>query len=96
MINASIEEPQYDLKPPLLLRAIHRSGMVVLATEIREVTFDGYVLMRTDRTFYALGEMVEQMELDQFEAFRGELKIGNVPVNLSPAVVVATDPPFIR
>ena len=79
MINAEIDEDNYEMKAPMLLRAIHRSGMIVLATEIREVTFDGYILLKTDRAFYEVGE-VATFELEEFEPFRGKLSIGNVPL----------------
>ena len=93
MINSKISPPKYELTAPLLLRAIHRSGMVVLATELTEKEFEGYVLLKTDRTFFELGEKVE-MSLSDFEPFRGELTIGNVQslkaVSLSPV------PPFFK
>ena len=91
MINSKIAPPEYELTAPLLLRAIHRSGMVVLATELSEKEFKGYVLLKTDRTFFELGEKVEML-LSDFEPFRGELTIGNVPkvMTLSPV------PPFLK
>ena len=91
MINSKIAPPEYELTAPLLLRAIHRSGRIVLATEIEDSAFAGYVLLKTDRMFFKLGEKVEML-LSDFEPFRGELTIGNVPksVELSPV------PPFIK